>query len=325
MKGIMRLLSVSLLGAALLGASAAAAATFPDHVIKIVVPAGAGGPTDVLARLVAHQLQETFHQSAIIDNRPGAGGVIGARAVAGADPDGYTLLFGNTATLATIPAVSRSAGYDPIKAFTAVAEVMGSYQVLVVSPSLPVKSVQELIAYAKTNPGKLNYGAAGVGNITHLSGELLKARTGMKFVTVQYKSGAAALNAILSGDVQLAIDNVTAVRALVQAGKLRALAVTSATRQPEFPNLPTMIETGFPNFVVTAFFGVVAPAGTPQPVIAKLNEAINAGMKSEDFKTSLQHLGVHASPVTPEQFQSVIVDESKKWKDIAASAKITID
>jgi tripartite-type tricarboxylate transporter receptor subunit TctC len=325
MKRIVRLLSVSLFGAALFAASAAPAATFPDHVIKIVVPAGAGGPTDVLARLVAHQLQEAFHQSAIIDNRPGAGGVIGARAVAGADPDGYTLLFGNTATLATIPAVSRSAGYDPIKAFTAVAEVMGSYQVLVVSPSLPVKSVKELIAYAKANRGKLNYGAAGVGNITHLSGELLKARTGMKFVTVQYKSGAAALNAILSGDVQLAIDNVTAVRALVQAGKLRALAVTSAARQPEFPDLPTMIESGFPDFVVTAFFGIVAPAGTPQPVVAKLNEAINAGMKSDEFKTSLQHLGANPSPATPEQFQSVIVDEAKKWKDIAASAKITID
>ena len=166
MKAVTRLLVAAMIGGTLATASAAAAASFPDHVIKIVVPAGAGGPTDVLARLVAQQLQEAFHQSAIVDNRPGAGGVIGARSVAGADADGYTLLFGNTATLATIPAVSSSAGYDPTRAFTAVAEVTGSYQVLVVSPNLPVKSVKELIAYAKANPGKLNYGAAGVGNIT---------------------------------------------------------------------------------------------------------------------------------------------------------------
>ena len=324
MNAINRLLSVALIGAAFVGANAAAA-PFPDHVIKIVVPAGAGGPTDVLARLVAHQLQETFNQSAIIDNRAGAGGVIGARAVAGSDPDGYTLLFGNTATLATIPAVSRSTGYDPTKAFTAVANVTDSYQVLVVSPGLPIKSVKELVAYAKANPGKLNYGAAGVGNITHLSGELLKARTGMQFVTVQYKSGAAALNAIMSGDVQVAIDNVTAVRALVQSGKLRALAVTSATRQPEFPDLPTMIESGFPDFVITAFFGVVAPAGTPQPIVAKLNEAINAGLKSEQFKTSLERLGAHASPETAAQFQSLIGSEASKWKSIATAAKISID
>lgn len=325
MKAVTRLLVAAMIGGTLATASAAAAASFPDHVIKIVVPAGAGGPTDVLARLVAQQLQEAFHQSAIVDNRPGAGGVIGARSVAGADADGYTLLFGNTATLATIPAVSSSAGYDPTRAFTAVAEVMGSYQVLVVSPNLPVKSVKELIAYAKANPGKLNYGAAGVGNITHLSGELLKARTGMNFVTVQYKSGAAALNAILTGDVQVAIDNVTAVRALVQGGKLHALAVTSATRQPEFPNLPTMIESGFPNFVVTAFFGIVAPAATPQPIVAKLNGAINAGLNSDQFKTSLHRLGAHASPETPAQFQSLIADESKKWKEIATSAKIKIN
>jgi tripartite-type tricarboxylate transporter receptor subunit TctC len=325
MNAVTRRLAMPLLGAVLIAASAATAAPFPDHVIKIVVPAGAGGPTDVLARLIAHQLQDAFHQSAIVDNRPGAGGVIGARAVAGADSDGYTLLFGNTATLATIPAVSSSAGYNPIESFTAVAKVMGSYQVLVVSPSLPVKSVKELIAYGKAHPGKLNYGAAGVGNITHLSGELLKAKTGLNFVTVQYKSGAAALNAILSGDVQVAIDNVTAVRALVQAGKLRALAVTSATRQPEFPELPTMVESGFPNFVITAFFGIVAPAGTPQPIVAKLNEAINAGLNSEQFKTSLKRLGAQASPETPMQFQSLIAAEAKKWKEIAASAKIKID
>lgn len=324
MKAFTYLTSLALVGLAALAAQPVAAQNYPDRLIKVVVPAGAGGPTDVLARLVAQQLQVSFGQPAVVENRPGAGGVLGARLVAGADADGYTLLFGNTATLATIPAVSKSTGYDPAT-FVAVAMIMESYQVLVVSPELPVKSVKELLAYAKANPGKLNYGAAGVGNITHLSGELLKAKTGMDFLTVQYKSGAEALNAIMGGQVQLAIDNVTAVQALVKAGKLRALAVTSAARKPEFPDLPTLAELGFPDLVVTAFFGIVAPAGTPKPIVAKLNGAINAGLKSEEFQTNLQRLGAQGSPTSPEQFQSLIVGEAKKWNDTAAAANIKVD
>ncbi len=324
MRAVTSLLGLALLGIASIAALPASAQSYPDRVVRIVVPAGAGGPTDVLARLVANQLQSAFGQPAIVENRPGAGGVLGARLIAGADPDGYALLFGNTATLATIPAVSKSTGYDAGK-FAAVAKIMDSYQVLVVSPDVPVKSVKELVAYAKANPSKLNYGAAGVGNITHLSGELLKARTGMDFLTVQYKSGADALNAIMAGQVQLAIDNVTAVQALVKAGRLRALAVTSASRKPEFPDLPTMAEAGFPDFVITAFFGIVAPAGTPQPIVAKLNSAINAGLKSEQFTTSLERLGAQASPETPEQFQTLIATEARKWNDIATAANIKVD
>jgi tripartite-type tricarboxylate transporter receptor subunit TctC len=313
------------LGCGLLIAGPAAAQTYPDRPIKIVVPAGAGGPTDVLARVVAERLQSSLGQSTVVENRGGAGGVIGARAVAGADTDGYTLLFGNTATLANIPAVSKSAGYDPSKAFAAVAKIMDSYQVLVVSPELPVKSVKDLVAYAKASPGKLNFGAAGIGNLTHLSGELLKAKTGIDFVTVQYKSGAESLNSILSGQVQLTIDNVTAVRALVNAGRLRALAVTSATRKPELPDMPTMAEAGVSDFVVTSFFGVVAPAGTPKPILAKLNSVINDGLKSEAFQISLKRLGAQATPESPEQFQALIAGETKKWTDIAAKANIKVD
>lgn len=312
-------------GLLLASASPVAAQTYPDRAIKIVVPAGPGGPTDVLARLVAERLQSTLGQSAVVENRGGAGGVIGARAVASADADGYTLLFGNTATLANIPAVSKSAGYDPVKAFAAVAKIMDSYQVLVVSPDLPVKSVKELVAYAKANPGKLNFGAAGIGNLTHLSGELLKAKTGMDFVAVQYKSGAESLNSILSGQVQFTIDNVTAVRALVNEGRLRALAVTSAARKPELPDVPTMIESGVPDYVVTSFFGVVAPAGTPKPVLAKLNSVINDGLKSEQFQASLTRLGAQPAPESPEQFQALIAGETKKWTEIADKAKIKVD
>ncbi len=240
--------------------ASAAAQTWPDHPIRLVVPAGPGGPTDVLARLIADGLSHALPQPVIIDNRAGAGGAIGARAVAAAPPDGYTLMLGNTATLANIPAVSKNAGYDPIRDFAPVAKLTDSYQLLVVAPSFPANSVAELIAYAKANPGKLNDAAVGAGNLTHLSGELLKARAGIDFAVVHYRSGGEAMTALLGGQVQFAIDNVTVVRPLVLDNRLRALAVTSRKRQPDFPDLPTMIEAGVPDYEVTSFFGVVAPA-----------------------------------------------------------------
>jgi tripartite-type tricarboxylate transporter receptor subunit TctC len=319
-----RILNVLALGAGLLLATSHAdAQTFPTQTIRIVVPAGPGGPTDLLARLIAERLQSALGQSAVVENRGGAGGVIGARAVASSAPDGHTLLFGNTATLATIPAVSKSAGYDPTKAFAAVAKIMDAYHILVVTPDLPVKSAAELVAYAKANPGKLNFGAAGIGNLTHLSGELLKAKTGIDVVTVQYKSGAESVNAMVSGQVQMTINS--AAGPLVKEGRLRALAVTSAARKPDYPDLPTMIEAGIPDYVVTSVFGLVAPAGTPKPIIAKLNDAINEGLRTEAFRAAIQRLGGQATPESPEQFQALIVDELRKWTEIGASANIKVD
>ena len=310
---------------ALAATMSAHAQAYPDRVIKMVVPAGPGGPTDVLARLVAERLSSALGQSVIIENRGGGGGAIGAKTVANADPDGYTLLFGNTATLANIPAVSRSAGYDPVKNFAAVAKVMDSYQILVVRPDFPAKSVRELVAYAKANPGKLNYGAAGVGNLTNLAGELMKLKAGIDFVPIQYKSGAESIAAVLGDQVQLAIDNVTALRSLIEEGRLTALAVTSAARQKDFPDLPTMIEAGVPDYVVTSFFGVVAPAGTPAAIVMKLNGAINDGLKSEALQTSLKRLGAEATIETPEKFQAFISAETRKWTEIANTANIKVD
>ena len=307
------------------GFTSAPAQNYPDRVIKIIVPAGPGGPTDVLARLIADRLSASFGQSAIVENRGGGGGALGAKAVANADPDGYTLLFGNTATLANIPAVSASAGYDPVKHFTAVAKVMDSYQMLAVRPDFPAKTASEFIAYVKAHPGKLNFGAVGLGNLTNLSGELLKLKAGLDFVSVQFKSGGESLTAVAGDQVQFGIDNVTAVRPLAEGGTLRALAVTSAQRQKDFPNLPTMIEAGVPDYVVTSFFGVVAPAGTPAPIVAKLNKAINEALQGDALKSVLQKLGAEAAVSTPEQFNMQIAAELKKWKDIAAAAKISID
>ena len=321
--GILSIRFFSLLFA--LAVFSSVAQTFPDRPIKLVVPATAGGPTDVLARFVAEGLQKLLGQPAIIDNRAGAGGVIAARYVASAPADGYTLLFGNTATYATIPATSKTAGYDPRRNLVAVAKLIDSYQVVVVRPDLPIKSMSDLLAYAKANPGKMNFGAVGPGNITHLSGELLKSRTGIEFTTVHYKSGAESLNAMVGGQIDFAIDNIGAVRSLVNAGRLRAIAVTSAARKPEFPDLPTMTEAGVPNFVVTSFFGIMAPSDTPNAIVTKLNGAINEGLKTAAFQSFLMQMGAQPAPDTPDRFRQFIDEELRKWTELARSSNIDMN
>src|SRR5262245_59245209 len=241
--------------AAILGATLAAAAldsgeaqTYPDRLIRIVVPQTAGGPTDTLARLTAQRLQVALGQNVIAENRGGAGGVIAAKAVAAAEPDGYTLLLGNTSVLVHIPLLSRNAGYDPEKAFAAVARLAVTYQVVFVHPSVPATSIGGLIDYAKANPGKLNYSSAGVGNTLHLAFELLKVRAGIDITHVPYNSGAEALRAVLGGQVQMSMVSLTGLLPLFQDGKLRPIVVTRPERYAELPNVPTMIESGFPGF-----------------------------------------------------------------------------
>jgi tripartite-type tricarboxylate transporter receptor subunit TctC len=202
---------------------------------------------------------------------------------------------------------------------------MDSYQLLVVRPDFPAKSVKQLVSYAKANPGKLNYGAAGVANLTNLSGELLKFKAGIDFVSIQYKSGAESTAALLGDQVQLTIDNVTALRSLIEEGRLKALAVTSAARQKDFPDVPTMIEAGVADYVVTSFFGVVAPAGTPANIIAKLSTAINDSLKSEALRASLKKLGAEATIETPDAFAAFIAAELQKWTAIANMAGIKVD
>jgi tripartite-type tricarboxylate transporter receptor subunit TctC len=319
-----RFVFAAVIGTILL-ASPAPAQTYPTHVIKLITPAGPGGPTDILARLVADRMAASLGQPVVVDNRAGAGGAIAARAVALAEPDGYTLLFGNTATLANIPAVSKSAGYDPVRNMTAVAKMMDSYLLLVVRPDAPWKSVGEIVAYAKANPGKLNHGAAGAGNLTHLAGELFKLKANVDFITVQYKSAAEFVTGLLGGQVDLAFDAVASLLPQIQAGKLRALAVTSAGRQADFPDVPTMREAGVTDYVVTAFFGVAAPAGTPAPIVARLNAVINESLQTEELKSVLKKIGGAPTIETPDQFGAFIAAELKKWKDISDASGIKVD
>jgi tripartite-type tricarboxylate transporter receptor subunit TctC len=302
----------------------AMAQTYPDRPIHLVVPAAPGGPTDLQARFVS-QFLPTLGQPAVVDNRAGAGGAIGARVVASATADGYTLLVANTSVLAVIPAVSASAGYDPAKNFSPVAKLSESYQIMVVPASSPFRSVREVVDFAKAHPGQLNISHTGAGGLPHLSAELFKARAGVDVVGVPYKSGGDAVTAVLAAQVDMTIEGITILLPLIRDGKLRGLAVTSRERTALAPELPTMIEAGVPDYEVSTFNGVVAPAGTPAGIIEKLNAAINTGMQTPDMQSRLQKLGAIARRNTPAEFSAFIAAEHGKWVAVAKAANIKVD
>jgi tripartite-type tricarboxylate transporter receptor subunit TctC len=306
-------------------ARAAFAQAYPERLIRLLVPQGPGGPTDIVARIIGQRLQAALGQNMVIENRAGAGGVIAAKAVAAAEPDGYTLFLANTSTLVIIPALSRNAGYDGSRSFAPVAKLAETSQVLVVHPSVPVGSLPELVAYAKANPGKLNYSSAGIGNILHLAGELFKSSAGIDIVHVPYNSGADAVTAVLGSQVQLCFVNITGLLPLIAEGKLRALAVTSPARSAELPAVPTMIESGYADFVVRAFFGMVAPAGTPAGIVARLNTAINAALLSPDLQKTFESLGAETTPGSPADFAASIATERRRWETVANAAGIRLD
>jgi tripartite-type tricarboxylate transporter receptor subunit TctC len=306
----------------LAGAMPAGAQGYPDRLIKIVVPFTPGGPVDLVARLVAQRMAPALGQSVVIENRPGGAGVIGAKAVAGAEPDGYTLLFGNISTLAVLPAVTRNRDYDPAKSFVPVAKVSDSPEVLVIDPALPVRTVGELIAYARAHPGTLNYGSSGYGNATHLSAEWFKAKTGVDIVHVPYKGLSDTLTGLIGGQVIMAFGAIEGVLPMIQQGRLRALAVTTAQRFPLVPDLPTMTESGVEGFMVTSFEGVVAPAGTPGAIVARLNAAINQSVANPDIQARFAQLGIQPSTGSPQEFAAFFAAENRKWAAIVADAHI---
>jgi tripartite-type tricarboxylate transporter receptor subunit TctC len=317
--------SIALMCLVLATTAAAQEPGYPARTIKVVVPFAAGGPADTLARPILQRLSMALGQSVIIDNRPGAGGTIASKAVAAADPDGYTLLFGNTATFAVGPAVYTNIGYDPIKQFAPIALATITNNVLAVRTTLPVKSVPELISYARANPGKVNFASPGHGTPPHMIGEMFKQRAGIDITHVPYRGTAAALTDMISGQMDMTFENPSVVVPLVQDGKLNGLAVTGETRNAQLPNLPTMVESGLAGFVSTSFTGLVAPAGTSPDIIGRLNAAINAGLASPELSTTLAHLGVGTKPGSPEDFGAFLISEVGKWAGVAKRGGIRVD
>ena len=305
--------------------SALAQSTYPSKPVRLVVPFPAGGTTDILARAAAQKLSEAWGQQVIVDNRPGAAGNIGSELVAKAAPDGYTLLMGTVGTHAINASLYAKMPYDHVKDFAPVILVAGVPNVLVVNPAVPANSVAELIAYGKANPNKLNFASSGSGTSIHLSGELFKVLTGVQMTHVPYKGSAPALTDLLGGQVQLMFDNLPSSLAFIKAGKLRALAVTSTTRAPALPDVPTIAESGVPGFEASSWFGILAPAGTPHDVIAKINADVARWLASPDAKEKLAAQGANIAAGSPEDFAKHIQAETAKWARVVKESGAKVD
>lgn len=315
----------ALLGGAIALASAAAVAQpYPNRPIKLVVPFPAGGPPDTIARLVGHAIESRLGQTVVIDNRPGAGATIGTRSVVTAEPDGYTLLFGSTTSLSIGPAVFKNLDYDPIKDLAPVASVSTGDMVVAVNAAVPPKTLGELVAYAKANPGKLNDGA-GVASPPHIAWALFILTTKTDIVFVPYRGMAQAMSDLVSGQIQLMIDGIGSLLPYIRAGKVRALAITGTGRSADLPDVPTMIESGYPDYVLTFWTGVLAPTGTPHDVVAKVNAAINEGLKSPEMRQSLAKFNVEPNIASPQDFRAFLAAEAKKWGDIVKAANIKVE
>jgi tripartite-type tricarboxylate transporter receptor subunit TctC len=297
---------------------------YPGKPIRIIVPYPPGGFNDTLARTLGQKLTEKWKQPVIVDNRPGGGGTIGTNLAAKSAPDGYTLLIVSFA-FAVNPALYGTLPYDSEKDFAPIVLAASTPNLLVVNPGLPVKSVKELIALARSKPGKLNYASAGNGSSNHLSMELLKSLTGVDIVHVPYKGSAPAVTDLIGGQFDLMFDNVPNVLQQVKAGKLRAVAVSSKERSPFVKELPTVTESGVPGFDVSVWFGVVAPAGTPEPVVAKLNAEINGILKIAEIRQAFNDQGVEPLGGTPREFSAFLGAQTTKWakvvKDSGAKAE----
>ena len=315
---------ILLVGQLLLLASQSAQA-FPDRPVKLVVASTAGGPPDIMARLLADKLGAALGQQVIVENRaPGAGGTIGARSILAAEPDGYTLLLGSTSNLLIAPLIYKNAGYTS-GSFAPVAGLSESAEILAVNPSVPAKSVAELVSLAKSQPGTLRYGSAGIGTLPHLEGELLKARAGIDMTHVPYRGGGPALTGLLGGEVQIFFSAVTQLLPYVSDGRLRGLAVTSERRSALAPELPTMGESGFDQFVTSSVAFVVAPPGTPIAVRQQLSEAIARAIASDEIGQALGKLGAQARPSSVDELASYLAQQQVRWSKIVDATRVSID
>ena len=306
------------------GPAPAGAQPFPARPAKLVVPFPPGGPLDVVGRGIAQKLSETWSQGVVVENKPGAGGNIGADFVAKAPPDGYTVVMAAVDARGD-PNLYAQMPYDAKKDFAPITLVAITPNVLVVNPTLPVHSVKELIAYAKAHPGKLSFGSGSTGSAGHLAGELLKVDAGLDMVHIPYKGAAPATQALLAGDTQLMFDNLANAMVQVKAGKLRALAVTTSQRSKLAPDLPTMAEAGVPGFDISTWFGLMAPAGTPPEVIARWNADVTRILNTPEMRERLIAQGAEAAPDTPAEFTRFIADELARYARIVKASGAKVD
>jgi tripartite-type tricarboxylate transporter receptor subunit TctC len=306
-------------------ATVASAQSYPNRTIRLVVPFPAAGTTDILARAVAQKLTEALGQAVVVDNRPGAAGNIGSDIVAKSAPDGYTLLMGTVGTHAINPSLYSKMPYDHVKDFVPVVLVAGVPNVLVVNPALPVNSVADLIKLAKDKPGQINFASSGSGTSIHLSGELFKTMAGVDMTHVPYKGSSPALTDLIGGQVQIMFDNLPSALPQIKGGKLRAVAVTSLKRAPALPDVPTINESGVPGFEASSWFGMLAPAGTPAPIVARINAEVNKWLQSADAREKLLSQGAEAAGGPPERFAAHIRAESEKWAKVVKASGAKVD
>jgi tripartite-type tricarboxylate transporter receptor subunit TctC len=314
------LLAAALVAGVGLQAAPAAAQDYPSRPITLVVPFPPGGSTTIVARIVADKMSEALGQSIVIDNRGGAGGTIGSRAVSKSEPDGYTILLGYSGTLAIGPSLYGNVGYDPRKDFEPIGRIGTAPNTLVVHPSFPVHSVAELIAYAKANPGKVNYGSAGIGTVSHVCGEYFANVAGIKLTHIPYKGTGPAIIDLLGGHIPMAFAPVPATHENTLSGKLRMLAVTSAVRSSLLPDVPTIAEAALPGFEAVLRYGLVAPPGTPRAIIERLNAALNAALASEDVRARLAIDGAEPLPGTPADYGADIDREETQWSKVVKAS-----
>jgi len=315
------------LAAALLLALAplAQAEPYPSKPIHFIVPYPPGGPLDTVARLLARKVSESVNQPVIVENKPGAGGNIGAEYVAKSAPDGYTILMGAVATHAINPTLYSHIPYDPVKDFAPVTELAWTPNVLVVNPSLPVSNVQQFIAYAKAHPGQLNFGSGSTGSAGHLAGELFKSMAGVQMVHVPYKGAAPAMQDLIAGRIQLMFDNLASSLGHIRAGSVKALAVTTAKRSSMAPQLPTIAESGLPGFDISTWFGVFAPGGTPQPVVQQLHDEFVKALDAPDVRATMKKLGAEPVGNTPQEFAAYIHSEAQKYARVIRASGAKVD
>lgn len=314
----------ALLLSALIGSQAASQTNYPSQPIRLIVSFAAGGPTDVFARLIASKLEKELGQPIIVENKPGGGSNIGSEFVAKSKPDGYTLLMGTVANTTNM-GIYKNLGYDTVRDFAPITQIMSSPSVLVVNPNIPVKNLKELVAYVKERPGKLNYASSGAGGMQHHAGEMLKLRAQIDMLHIPYKGAAPALNDVISGTVSMGFKTASGVMPAIKSGKVRPIAVAGSKRLAQLPDVPTMAEAGMPGIEADSWNGLFAPAGTPAVIVNKIADATIAILKTQEIKD--RFAAISATPVgsSPAQFSQYVKDEVQKWGKVAKEANVKLN